>query len=202
MASSLYINLPAFSSLVDSYLEIYQPLFSFDLKSYFKGTDLGDLSEEKLVSKKNKIEILQYLSPTKIWNQCHLFVVSISMARLLIDHFGVRPAAMVGHSLGEIAAATVAGVFETRAALNLVFQRACLIRKMEDGLMLSVKLSLDQTRQILNELSLDSIVSLINPIINAKEIFFYKSYISVAASNSPTQTVLAGSKTSFSELVS
>jgi acyl transferase domain-containing protein len=66
-----------------------------------------------------------------------LFVVEYGLAQLL-QHWGVRPAALLGYSLGEYVAATVAGVLRLEDALRLVVRRAALIERtpgaMEDGL--------------------------------------------------------------------
>ena len=68
-----------------------------------------------------------------------LFLVEVALARLLIA-WGIRPAAMIGHSLGEYSAACLAGVFDPNEALLLVHRRGQLIETLPSGAMLSVEL--------------------------------------------------------------
>ncbi|MCB5909710.1 type I polyketide synthase [Streptomyces pinistramenti] len=77
------------------------------------------------------------------------FAVAYSLARTLRD-WGVEPVAMLGHSLGEYVAATVAGVFTPSAALRLVTARAQAQATLPDGRMLAVPLSADELRPMLD----------------------------------------------------
>ena len=56
-------------------------------------------------------------------------IIEIALARQLID-WGIRPRAMVGHSLGEYTAAHLAGVFDLSAALELVLARSELLERV------------------------------------------------------------------------
>ncbi|MCK6525712.1 type I polyketide synthase, partial [Myxococcota bacterium] len=60
------------------------------------------------------------------------FVLDWALAELWRS-FGVEPAAVLGHSLGELVAATVAGVFEVEDALRVVVERARLMGGLPDG---------------------------------------------------------------------
>jgi thioester reductase-like protein len=68
-----------------------------------------------------------------------LFSIEYAMARLWMS-WGVRPQAMIGHSLGEYAAACLAGVFSLEDALALVALRGRLFEQVPPGGMLSVPL--------------------------------------------------------------
>eukprot|EP01063_Lacrimia_lanifica_P039385 TRINITY_DN863_c0_g1_i1.p1 TRINITY_DN863_c0_g1~~TRINITY_DN863_c0_g1_i1.p1 ORF type:complete len:3361 (+),score=1140.56 TRINITY_DN863_c0_g1_i1:103-10185(+) len=82
------------------------------------------------------------LSPPPASNrgeQLLLFSVGYALARTLREQFGVAPAAVMGHSLGEIVAATVAGVFTLPDALAFVAERGAIIDDLAaPGSMMSV----------------------------------------------------------------
>lgn len=76
-----------------------------------------------------------------------LFSLQLSLARSL-QHVGVHPAAVTGHSLGELTAATLAGVFTDEAALRVVVERARLVAEQPEGAMIAVSLSADEAREL------------------------------------------------------
>lgn len=69
-----------------------------------------------------------------------ILIVEIALARLWME-WGVKPSVLIGHSMGENAAACVAGVFSFRDAVNLVRIRGELFDEIAGGGMLSVTLS-------------------------------------------------------------
>jgi phthiocerol/phenolphthiocerol synthesis type-I polyketide synthase E len=66
-----------------------------------------------------------------------LFALELALARTLED-WGLRPAAVTGHSLGELVAATVAGVFTPADAARAVMARADAMQRMPEGAMIAV----------------------------------------------------------------
>nr|WP_042187316.1 type I polyketide synthase [Kibdelosporangium sp. MJ126-NF4]CEL17992.1 Malonyl CoA-acyl carrier protein transacylase [Kibdelosporangium sp. MJ126-NF4]CTQ90780.1 Malonyl CoA-acyl carrier protein transacylase (EC 2.3.1.39) [Kibdelosporangium sp. MJ126-NF4] len=89
------------------------------------------------------------LAQTRL-TQPALFVIEYALARLL-THWGITPAAMAGHSIGEFAAACVAGVFTREDALRVVALRGKLIQDQPGGAMLAVPLSEDKARDLLTD---------------------------------------------------
>ncbi|MFD3806472.1 type I polyketide synthase [Streptomyces sp. NPDC058619] len=77
--------------------------------------------------------------PRRELRQVHLslFCLEHAMARTLID-LGIRPAALLGHSLGEWVAAVLAGVIGLDDAMAAVARRADLVVTAGEGAMLGV----------------------------------------------------------------
>jgi acyl transferase domain-containing protein/thioesterase domain-containing protein/acyl carrier protein len=71
------------------------------------------------------------------WAQPLLFTVEYALGKLLLS-WGVRPTAMLGHSLGEYVTACLAGVFSLRDALAFVATRGRLMDETPPGGMLTV----------------------------------------------------------------
>jgi acyl transferase domain-containing protein/acyl carrier protein len=80
--------------------------------------------------------------------QAALFVTGYALARSWHAR-GVTPAAMIGHSLGEYVAATVAGVFRLEDALALVAERSRIIELLPQGAMIAVPMSESELRPLL-----------------------------------------------------
>lgn len=79
-----------------------------------------------------------------------LFVVEYALARLF-ESWGVRPDAMLGHSVGELVAACLAGVFGLDDGLRLVAARARIMQQCETGSMLAVLMPVEDVERILPE---------------------------------------------------
>jgi acyl transferase domain-containing protein len=77
-----------------------------------------------------------------------LFVLEYALAQLWMS-WGVRPAAMIGHSLGEYVAACVAGVLPPEKMLQLLVQRGRIMASAMSGSMLSVGVEREQAVRFL-----------------------------------------------------
>jgi nonribosomal peptide synthetase protein BlmVIII len=89
-------------------------------------------------------------TPVTLAAQPALVAVEYALASTLIE-WGVRPAAMLGHSLGEYTAATLAGVFSLPDVLRLVVARGQLCQSLPAGRMLAVGLAERQLMPLLPE---------------------------------------------------
>src|SRR6185295_12664601 len=67
-----------------------------------------------------------------------LFAIEVALAEVLRG-YGVLPSLLIGHSIGEFAAACVAGIFDLEQALELVIERGRLMQSMPPGSMLAVR---------------------------------------------------------------
>ncbi|MCP4110806.1 MAG: amino acid adenylation domain-containing protein, partial [Desulfobacteraceae bacterium] len=111
-----------------------------------------------------------------------LFVIEYSLAKLWMS-WGIRPQAMIGHSIGEYAAACLAGVFSLEDALSLVATRGRMMGEMPGGTMFAMPLPEKEVLALLE-----------TPLapLNGK--------ISLAAVNSPGFCVLSGPSDAMEEL--
>ncbi|TLQ47183.1 type I polyketide synthase [Streptomyces marianii] len=101
-----------------------------------------------------------------------LFALQVSLAKVWLE-FGIQPTAVVGHSLGEVAAACVAGALSLDDAARVVVARSHLLeRKADRGAMISV------------DLPEEELLPRLAP---------YAEHAAIAVVNSPTSAAVSGS---------
>lgn len=77
-----------------------------------------------------------------------LFVVQYAITKLLSE-FGIKPDALIGHSIGELTAACISGVYSFDDALTIVANRGKLMQLQAPGAMLSVQKPADVIKPLL-----------------------------------------------------
>ena len=154
MARGLYESEPAFRAEVDRCAEILRPIIGLDLREVlFPGEApsdapaAGGFDLRRMLAKDEPNADAERISRTEI-AQPAVFVIEYALAKLWMS-WGIVPKAVIGHSLGEYAAACVAGVFSLEDALELVARRARMIQELPGGAMLAVPLSADAVKPYL-----------------------------------------------------
>jgi amino acid adenylation domain-containing protein len=125
MGRDLCASEPVFKQLFEHCCELFSTEFGTDLKAIIF-PKAGD--EEKAA---------EQLKQTN-YTQASLFTMHYSLAKLWM-HWGIVPDAMMGHSIGEFAAACLAGVFSLEDAVKLVANRGRMMQGLPGGSMLSVR---------------------------------------------------------------
>ncbi len=114
-----------------------------------------------------------------IFTQPAVFAVDYALAQVW-DSWGLRPAAVIGHSLGEIAAACVAGAFSLEDGFRFVIRRASLMQSIDaPGAMAAVLADEKTVRGLLETVSAD---------------------VEIASLNGPRSTVVSGPRAAVEEM--
>lgn len=133
MALETYHSEPVFREQVDRCSALLKSHLALDLR-------------EVLFAKEGVAEDAELRLQQTTLAQPALFVIEYALAKLWM-HWGIQPQAMIGHSLGEYVAATLAGVFSLEDALTLVAARGRLMQGMPQGAMLAVQLPAEEVRR-------------------------------------------------------
>ncbi|HEU0300639.1 MAG TPA: acyltransferase domain-containing protein, partial [Longimicrobium sp.] len=148
MARGLYAAEPVFRAEVDRCAGLLRGHLGFDvLEALFAEDDApsgAGMDLRRLLGRAPASPAAARLSRTEV-AQPVAFAVGYALARLW-ESRGVRPAMVMGHSLGEYTAACAAGVFTLEDALELVALRARAIQALPAGAMLAVSLSPEAAR--------------------------------------------------------
>ncbi|HEX8495516.1 MAG TPA: beta-ketoacyl synthase N-terminal-like domain-containing protein [Pyrinomonadaceae bacterium] len=127
MAAGLYESEADFREQIDLCSELLKPHLDTDLRHLLYP------SAEQREKANQQLQQTAYAQPA-------LFAVEYALAGVWMK-WGVRPEAMIGHSLGEYVAACLAGVFSLEEALELVAARGRLMQRLPAGAMLAVALA-------------------------------------------------------------
>ncbi|MDR6859412.1 polyketide synthase [Variovorax guangxiensis] len=156
MGLALHAAEPVFRAAFDECLAAFEGVLDYDLRERIASNDAAALS------------------PTSV-TQPATFALEYALARQLMS-LGVTPVAMIGHSVGEFAAAVLAGVMRLEDAARLVARRGALMQARPAGIMLSVRLAAAELLPLLPE------------------------GISLAADNGPAVSVAAGPAEAIEQL--
>ncbi|XYI03831.1 type I polyketide synthase [Sorangium sp. So ce1128] len=131
------------------------------------------LEELQAEASRSRLDSIDVVQPA-------LFAMSVALSALWRS-WGVEPDVVVGHSMGEVAAAHVAGALSLGDAARIVCRRSRLLRRVSgQGAMALVELSLAQAEAALSG---------------------YEDRLSIAVSNSPRSTVLSGDPAALEEVL-
>ena len=162
MGRDLYTKNDVFRTYLDRCAEILKPVMNLDIRDLLF-PDEGE-EEQASVQLKNTVN-----------TQPVIFSIEYSLARYWMD-MGVKPVAVLGHSLGEFTAACIAGVFDLETGLKLVAKRGSIMQELEPGSMLAVMLPPDEVEEYLNP------------------------RLSIAGINTPTSCIVSGDHEAVEEL--
>lgn len=164
MARGLCDALPAFREAFSQCLDAAPDALADTLRRLLTQADPGDEEAAALLAE------TRHAQPA-------LFAVSHALGAWL-DSLGLRPQAMIGHSIGEYAAACHAGVMDVADAMRAVIARGEAMFAQAPGAMLAVRSSADTLRPLL------------------------PATVDIAALNAPQLTVVAGPHADIAQLAS
>ena len=179
MAKGLYDRSAVFRDEIDRLCALAAPLVDADLRDVmFTGAapPRRDLRAKLRRDASPPTKAADRLART-LFAHTAILVVELALVRLW-QSLGLRPVALAGYSLGEYAAACVAGVMDERTVLELVAARARLIETMQAGGMLAAAAPTAQIAPLLGE----------------------ETWIAAAAA--PALTVIGGSEARLAQLCS
>ncbi|MDF1669401.1 MAG: SDR family NAD(P)-dependent oxidoreductase [Roseovarius sp.] len=137
MARDLYETEPTFAEWMDRGLDHLQTQLEYDIRALWLPEDgARDAAEAKLKQPSAQLPLIM--------------IVEYALAQLWMS-WGVKPAALVGHSMGENTAACLAGVMSFEDCIDLVLLRGRLFDTIPKGGMLSVSLPVDRLDSLVGD---------------------------------------------------
>lgn len=163
MGRQLYETDASFRSVIDTCDNLMAARLGWSL--------LDELDAPEAMSRMSETQVVQPL----------LFALQVALVEMLRS-WGISPDAMIGHSVGEIAAAHVAGILSLDESIRLVALRGRIMQKATGmGKMVSVAMSVEDALNILEG---------------------YEDRVSIAAVNDPGSLVLSGQTPALEEVIS
>jgi tyrocidine synthetase-3 len=167
MGLELYQKEPVFQKEMNRCFDIAKPLLGYDLREILYPGEFTASSGNPGIRVQrgqgeefdNEISVIPDGPAAKIGArdidqtevaQPILFIFSYALANLLM-RWGIKPYAMIGHSIGEYIAACLAGVFSLEDALKLVVLRGKLMQRIPGGAMLGLQLPEEEVTPFLND---------------------------------------------------
>ncbi|MFV2177765.1 SDR family NAD(P)-dependent oxidoreductase [Actinomadura sp. LOL_016] len=157
MARTLMDRDPAFTGIVDRLEPLVAAAAGFSLRAMLASGECGE-----------RMDVVQPL----------VFAVQTGLAQMW-RQWGVRPAAVVGHSMGEAAAAVAAGILTPEDGMRITLARSAMLQRVAGGRMVSVALPAERVEAEIEELP----------------------GVSVAVVTAPSATVVAGHGEAVREVV-
>ncbi|MGC1494686.1 MAG: beta-ketoacyl synthase N-terminal-like domain-containing protein [Sulfitobacter sp.] len=137
MARDLYETEPVFAEWMDRGLDHLGPQLNYDIRAlWLPEADQIDAANERLKTPSVQLPLIA--------------IVEYALAQLWLS-WGVKPAAMVGHSMGENVAACLAGVMRFESLIDLVLLRGQLFDEVPAGGMLSISATLEVITPLLGD---------------------------------------------------
>lgn len=175
MAQELYESEPIFRQILTRCDEIVRAT------GYLQSSLLDVLYPSRQPYQKSKIEIGESLLNETSYTQVALFALEYALAQLWLS-WGVTPSVLMGHSVGELVAACVAGIFSLEDGLKLIAARGRLMQASQPGQMAV----LFTTKEIV-ETAIYATAS--------------SSRVSIAALNGPQNVVISGESQAIAAVV-
>ena len=170
MGYELYQTQPVFKAAIDQCAEILNTYLEHSLLEVLFAQQPSSFSPHPS----------SWLDET-VHTQPAIFALEYALAQMWLD-WGIMPTALIGHSVGEYVAATIAGVFSLADALKLIAMRGKLMQNLSQ--------SGDMFAVFTDE---DTVQSIIDP---------FREQVAIAAINTDQSIVISGEQAVIAEVVS